>query len=63
MLEFINRILHGRISSKIVTPIEIGRFGEYRHGEIDLVAWDNDVLVFIEVRTRRKVLSSPAFIR
>ncbi len=82
MLEFINRILHGRISSKIVTPIEIGRFGEYRaleylrrvkkfriicrnwkyrHGEIDLVAWDNDVLVFIEVRTRRKSALVPGF--
>lgn len=75
MLEFINRILHGRILHKTATPIEIGRFGEYRaleylrrvkknriicrnwkyrHGEIDLVAWDNEVLVFIEVRTRRK---------
>ena len=32
----------------------ICRNWKYRHGEIDLVAWDDEVLVFIEVRTRRK---------
>jgi len=30
MLDFINRILHGRILHKTATPIEIRCFGEYR---------------------------------
>lgn len=44
-LEYLRRVKKFRI---------ICRNWKYRHGEIDLVAWDNEVLVFIEVRTRHK---------
>ena len=38
----------------------IERNYRYGHGEIDIIAFDNDVLVFIEVKTRKNLEFGPA---
>ena len=39
----------------------ICRNWKYRHGEINIVAWDREVLVFLEVRARRKGALVPGY--
>ena len=58
---FINKFLSFGRSSEILAADHLRSLGyrvigsgfRTRHGEVDLIAWDGDVLVFIEVKARR----------